>query len=90
MFPELPDGDYPFIDERFPLSELAMIEVPRNLEKLLREQALANKVDIQRAVPVEITCQSADYPSATFLIYLPADDNRLHMLAPKKFRTGLA
>jgi hypothetical protein len=29
---ELPDGLYPFIDERLPLSELTMVEAPSDLE----------------------------------------------------------
>ncbi len=36
MEAELPDGQYPFIDRRYPLAELAMIEMPRALEELLR------------------------------------------------------
>lgn len=45
---DLPEGLYPFIDQRFPLSELAMIEVPHDLEQLLRSQATANGISIIR------------------------------------------
>ncbi|RVJ46111.1 hypothetical protein [Sinorhizobium meliloti] len=87
---DLPDGLYPFIDRRFPLAELAMIEVPPALEQLLRSQAKANGVDIHRGAPVELTCQSAEFPDGTFLVYWPYEEDRLHMLAPKRFRGGLA
>jgi hypothetical protein len=32
--PQLPDGLYPFIDQRLPLSGLAMVEAPPQLEAL--------------------------------------------------------
>ena len=44
METELPDGQYQFIDRRYPLAELAMIEMPRALEELLRAQAAARGV----------------------------------------------
>ena len=81
----LPDGDYPFIDQRYPLAELAMIEAPRDLENLLRTSAAKAGNEIVRGVPIELRCQSADYPDATFLVYWPLDDDKLHMLAPKEF-----
>lgn len=86
----LPDGFYPFIDQRFPLADLATIEVPPALEQLLRTQAKSNGVDIHRGAPIELRCQSADFPDATFLVYWPYEEDRLHMLAPKRFRVGLA
>ncbi|WP_234186962.1 hypothetical protein [Shinella sp. NM-101] len=87
---KLPDGFYPFIDQRFPLSELSMIEVPADLEKLLRSQAAANGMSIIRGMPVELRCQSEQFPDATFLVYWPHEDDRLHMLAPRKFVKGQA
>ena len=84
----LPDGLYPFIDRRLPLSQLAMIEAPENIEKLLRSQAAANGVAIARGVPVELRCQSADFPDATFLVFWPLEEDRLHMLAPREFVKG--
>ncbi len=86
----LPDGLYPFIDEQYPLSELAMIEAPADLERLIRSQAKASGIQIVRGSPVELRCQSADYPTATFLVYWPYEDDRLHILAPKRFASGLA
>ena len=87
---DLPDGLYPFIDQRFPLTDLAMIEVPPALEQLLRTQAKSNGVDIHRGAPIELGCQSVDFPDATFLGYWPYEEDRLHMLAPKRFGVGLA
>lgn len=88
--PILPDDDYPFIDQRYALSELAMIEAPDELEKLLHSQADANGIEIVRGTPLELSCQSAEFPDATFLVYWPEDDERLHMLAPREFSTGRA
>ena len=50
----LPGGTYPFIDKRYPLSELAMIEAPAELETLLRSQAAANGIEIARGIPIEL------------------------------------
>src|SRR5271166_4870719 len=85
---ELPDGLYPFIDERFPLSELVMVEAPAELEALFKAQAATNGVEIMRDQPVELNCQSAEFPDATFLIYWPLGQPRIHMLVPKRFAQG--
>lgn len=88
--PSLPDGLYPFIDERLPLSEMVMVEAPADLEALFKAQAAANRTDIVRDQPVELRCRSADYPDATFLIYWPHGTDRIHMLVPAKFAHGRA
>lgn len=86
----LPDGDYPFIDERLPLSQLAMVEAPARLEALFKEQAARNGVELFRDRPVELRCHSDEYPDATFLIWWPTSSERIHMLVPKKFAGRLA
>ena len=86
----LPDGDYPFIDQRLPLSELAMVEAPAELEALFKKQAARNGIDILRDQPVELRCQSEEFADATFLIWWPTGSNRIHMLVPKKFAGRLA
>jgi hypothetical protein len=73
MVPQLPHGLYPFIDQRLPLTELTMGEAPPDLEALFKSQATANGTTIIRDRPVELTCRSAEYPEATFLIYWRVD-----------------
>lgn len=67
----LPDRDYPFIDQRYPLSELAMIEVPESLQRLLIGQSEKNGTDIVRDTPVELRCVSEQFGDASFLILAP-------------------
>jgi hypothetical protein len=83
-----PDDHYPFIDERFPLSEMTMVEAPPQLEALFKSQATKNGIAIVRDAPVELRCQSAEYSDATFLIYWPTGSERIHMLVPTKFAVG--
>lgn len=85
----LPDGMYPFIDEKFPLSELAMIETPAGLKAILVEQAKNSGIEIVRDQPVEIRCVTEKYGDAVFLIYWPHGE-QMHMLAPRKFQRGSA
>lgn len=86
----LPDGLYPFADQRLPLNELAMAEAPRELEKLLRDSAAAAGVDILRDAPVEIRCTSAAHPDAVFLVFWPSGEEHLNILAPKASVRGRA
>jgi hypothetical protein len=86
----LPDGLYPFIDERLPLAKLVMVEAPPDLESLFKAQAAANGIALIRDEPVELRCSSERYPDATFVVYWPSDSQRIHMLVPKKFAGGLA
>lgn len=65
--PQLPDGHYPFIDERLPLSELVMVEAPRDLEDLLKSQAAANEIDIVRDEPVEFGASRRPIRTRRFL-----------------------
>jgi hypothetical protein len=69
---------------------MAMIEAPPQLEALFRTQAAKNGIEIIRDAPVELRCQSEEYPDAVFLIYWPSGQDRIHMLVPKEFRTGQA
>lgn len=90
MTPKLPDGMYPFIDRRLPLSEMVMGEAPADLERILREQAAQSGVVIARGVPMELRCESPQYPAAVLFVYWPHDDARLHILMPKEFAKGRA
>ena len=87
---QLPDGDYPFIDRRLPLSELQMTEAPAELEMLFRQQAVKNGIELVRDEPTELRCQSEDFPEATFLIWWPTGSDRIHMLVPRKHVHGQA
>lgn len=86
----LPDGMYPFADQRLPLSELAMTEAPQELEELLRSAAEASGVVLVRDAPVEVRCTSAAYPDAVFLVFWPSGAERLNILAPKASVRGRA
>ena len=87
---QVPDGSYPFIDERLPLSEMTMVEAPRELEKLFTSQAAADGVEILRDAPVELRCRSEEYPDATFLIYWPhGSDAFICWCRPIRRRQGL-
>lgn len=87
--PHLPDGDYPFIDRRYPLGQLAMIEVPTGLQRILVEQAEKSGEGIVRDVAVEVRCISDEFGDAVFLIYWP-HGYAMHMLAPRELQTGRA
>jgi hypothetical protein len=87
---KLPEGLYPFIDERLPLGEFVMTEAPPELEALFKSQAVKNGMEIIRDQPVELHCRSEQYPDATFLIYWPRGQERIHMLVPKRFVAGRA
>lgn len=89
MNQHLPDGFYPFAGARLPLSEMAMMEAPPELEALLRKAAEESGVDIIRDQPVELRCTSTEYPDATFLVFWPGGE-RLHILAPKASVQGRA
>lgn len=88
--PLLPDGNYPFIDQRLPLADLTMVEAPPDLQALFIEQAEQNGIELVRDLPVELRCRSKTYPDATFLIYWPYGNNKIHMLVPKELATGRA
>jgi hypothetical protein len=87
---QLPDGIYPFADQRLPLGEMAMMEAPLDLEALLVQAARDDGIEILRDQPVELTCVSADRPAATFLVYWPSGAERLNILAPRQFVRGRA
>ncbi|MCW2275995.1 hypothetical protein GJ654_17255 [Rhodoblastus acidophilus] len=88
--PVLPEGDYPFIDRTYPLSEMSFIEAPHELEVLFKAQAERNETAIIRDDPVLLNCKSDAWPEARFLIYWPYGTERIFMLAPKRFAQGRA
>ena len=88
--PELKDGKYPFVADWLPLSDLAWIEVPASIETLLRNQAQANGIELIKGRAVELRCVTPEYGDAVFMVFLPHEQDRLHMLAPKEFQKGKA
>jgi len=86
----LPDGLYPFANTAMPLSEMAMMEAPAELEALLRAAADRAGVAIIRDRPVELHFSSEDFPDATFMVFWPSGEERLHILAPKGSVVGRA
>lgn len=87
--PTLPDGDYPFRDEVYPLAELAMSEAPAELAKFLIEQAAANDVELMRDAVVEVVCRGEGIPVQRFVVYWPSASG-IHVLVPKSFVVGNA
>jgi hypothetical protein len=85
----LPDGEYPFADERFPLDQMVMLEAPPELEALFKSQAAVNGVEIIRDVPVELQCQSADFPDAIFLVWFLSGQDRIHLLVRMSLKNRL-
>lgn len=85
----LPDGDYPFGAEIYPLARMAMSEAPLALQELLQAQATTNGVRIVRDQPVELVCQMPDMEAHRFLVYWPTGD-RMHLLVPKELVIGQA
>jgi hypothetical protein len=87
---KLPDGLYPFANEMFPLSELGMMEAPPELEALLIRSAAENGIEILRDKVVELRCEVAGQPEATFVVFWPSGQERVNILAPKLSIKGRA
>jgi hypothetical protein len=86
----LPEGSYPFVTERHDLANMAMVEAAPALEAFFRQQAAANGVELIRDKPFELKCGLEDETIATFLIWYPTGQDRIHMLVPKEHVTGRA
>lgn len=87
--PTLPNGDYPFRDEVYPLAELAMSEAPIELAEFLIEQAKANGIELIRDAVVEVVCRGEGIPVQRFVVYWPSSSG-IHVLVPKSFVVGKA
>lgn len=87
---KLPPGDYPFWEGTIPLSEMTMVEAPRELEELLKKQAADTGVELIRDTPVELTCALPDGNNPKFLIYWPSGQDRIHLLVPNEQVKGRA
>ena len=75
--PTLPNGEYPFIDQMYPLDMMTFIDAPQDLETLFKTQAERNGTSIIRDQPVVLRCVSDAWPEAKFS-YLLAVRSRTH------------
>lgn len=87
--PTLPDGEYPFREDVYPLAELAMSEAPPELARFLIAQAEANGINLVRDEVVELVCRGEGTPEQRFTIYWPSTAG-MHVLVPKRHVVGLA
>ncbi|WP_291821775.1 hypothetical protein [Bosea sp. (in: a-proteobacteria)] len=87
--PTLPNGDYPFRDEVYPLAKLAISEAPPELAEFLIEQANANGIELIRDAVVELVCRGEGIPVQRFVVYWPSGSG-IHVLVPKRFVVGKA
>lgn len=87
--PILPDGDYPFREDVYPLAELAMAEAPPELVEFLVAQARVIGIDLIRDEIVELVCKGDGVPEQRFTIYWPSSAG-MHVLVPKTHVVGRA
>ncbi len=79
----LPDGVYPFMDQRLPLAQLTMVEVSPDLESIFRSQAASRNVELVRDKPIELHCVLDNLPDPVYLLYWPTGFEKIHILMPK-------
>jgi hypothetical protein len=90
MTSDLPPGLYPFAFERLPLDRLRMAEVPPEMQVLFVESASRNGLELIRDRIVELRCQMPDGEVATFTVWWPEKESRMHMLVPREHVEGTA
>lgn len=87
--PTLPDRDYPFREDVYPLAELAMSEAPPELAAFLISKAEANGIELIRDEVVELVCRGEGIPEQRFTIYWPSAAG-MHVLVPRRHVVGRA
>lgn len=80
--------EVPFKSGTFPRSALEWIEAPLAMQELLQMQAVRNGTEIIRDREVRLTCDMPDGGALAFVVFWPAGEERMNMLAPKKGRAG--
>lgn len=88
--PAISDGLYPYNDRLLPLAELAFTESPPEPEVLLRQQAASKGIELVRDVPIKLKCIFRGQVEATFLIWWPHGEDRIHLPMPLKYVRGRA
>lgn len=78
----LPDGLYPFLDQRIPLSDLTFVEVSTELDLIFREQAARSNIEFVRDTPIELSCQLDNLPDPVYLLFWPTGFQKIHVLVP--------
>lgn len=84
------EPEYPFQDEVYPASMMAMTEAPAELETLLRAQAQANGIEIIRDELVELVCKLPEADAMRFMVFWPSGAERMNILVPRHFAKGQA
>ena len=84
------EPQYPFQDETYPASAMAMSEAPAELEALLLAQAQANGIEIIRDELVELVCNLPDTDAMRFMVFWPSGAERMNILVPRHFAKGRA
>lgn len=87
--PNLPDRDYPFREDFYPLADLAMSEAPQELADFLIAQAEASGIKLIRDEVVELVCKGDGIPEQRFTIYWPSEAG-MHVLVPRRHVVGRA
>lgn len=87
--PTLPEREYPFREDTYPLADLAMSEAPPELAAFLIAQAEASGIELIRDEVVELVCKADGMPEQRFTVYWPLEAG-LHVLVPRKHVVGLA
>jgi hypothetical protein len=87
---DLPDGDYPFAETRYPLLKMQMVEVPEAMQTLFESSAISSGIIIIRDQLVELRCRMPDIDDAVFAIWWPSGSAKMHMLVPKSKVSGRA
>lgn len=78
------DRTAPFGDAELPRSQMQWTEAAPSLEGLLRSQAEENGIELLRDREVRLDCSMPDGTVMRFVIFWPAGEERMNVLAPAK------
>lgn len=78
----------PFGEQEFPRSQLQWTEAQPSLKTLLVSQAAANGVELIRDEEVRLDCLLPDGTVMRFVVFWPAGQERINVLAPAKGKSA--
>jgi hypothetical protein len=78
---DIPDGKYPFADQRFAFAELTLTQPPQDLADLIEAELARTGVEVPTDELLEIHLKSEDFATASFAIRRDASGTLL-MLIP--------